>query len=249
MATAGGHVAVDASTGDIERSRVQGHGLDRAPGGAPASRRSSAARVGPRNGDVGQAPAELLGDDRRLDRRGQRTAVLGGDPELAPAGGGHGGIELGGPLGVVELARRPVGPSRSTTWRRGVAERVLLRGEPDVHQSPCVGAATGCGPLVAERAAQHLARRQCGGSRRRRRRGAGACRWRASRRRAAASSPSATAGPGRAAPRPPAPRRPARRHPEHRAVEHGGMAVEHRLDLGRCDLEAADLDHLLASGR
>jgi hypothetical protein len=70
---------------------------------------------------------------------------------------------------------------------RGVAQGDLLGRQADVHQSAGPGAEQAGGPLVPQRPAQHLARRQSAGRRRRRRRGAAACRWPACRRRAFAA--------------------------------------------------------------
>ncbi len=130
--------------------------------------------------------------------------------------------------------------------RRRVAQGDLLGREADVHQSALAAAKVGR-PLVPERAAQHLARRQPGdgvddddvaqalvGGERvgdellelvRGDVGAGLELDRGHRHLAG----------------------PLVGHAEHRAVEHGGVAVQDGLDLGRRDLEAVDLDHLLGA--
>ncbi len=81
---------------------------------------------GAQEGDVGQTPAELLGDDGDLDRRCPRTAVLGERPQLAPAGRVHRRIELAGPLAVVEV-RHGADAEAVDDLRRGATQRALLR--------------------------------------------------------------------------------------------------------------------------
>ena len=76
-------------------------------------------------GDVGQAASELLGDDRHLDRRRPRGAVVGGDAQLTPSGGGDRGVELGDPFGIVELTHRARAESVDDLGGR-VAQRVLF---------------------------------------------------------------------------------------------------------------------------
>ena len=58
---------------------------------------------------VGEPVGELLGDDRHLDRGGQRVATVSLGPQLAPAGRIDRRVELGGPLAVVEVSRRSGG--------------------------------------------------------------------------------------------------------------------------------------------
>ncbi len=85
-------------------------------------------------GSVGQAAAELLGDERDLDRRGPGRSVVCRRPQLAPPGGGHGGVELRGALPVVELGHA-VDTQAIDHLRRRLAQRDLFGREADVHQS------------------------------------------------------------------------------------------------------------------
>ena len=143
--------------------RVEGHRLAAGRGGG-AGQAAQVRRQGrAEEGDVGQAPAELLGDDGDLDRRGPRRRRPRRRPQLPPAGGVHGGVELAGTLGVVELGHGVRTPSRVHHLRRGVAQRDLLGREPDVHYSrrQSLGAKRRR-PLVAQGAAEHLARRRPG---------------------------------------------------------------------------------------
>ncbi len=138
------------------------------------------------------------------------------------------------------------GPSWSTTCATE-ARSACCSGERRTSISRARPAADSTGrPLVAERAAQHLARTGASGWHRRRPRVGGACRSPASRPRAALSSSSVTGLVGielhhgdRHLPGPLV------GQPEHGAVEHGRMAVQHLLQLRRGDLEPVDLDHLL----
>ena len=90
----------------------------------------------PEERGVGEPPCQLLGDDGDLDAGGPRCAIAGVGPQLPPAGGCDGGVELGGPLEVVELPDRPRSEAVDEL-RGGAPEGQLLRGVADVHQ-PCV---------------------------------------------------------------------------------------------------------------
>ena len=153
---------------------------------------------------------------------------------------------MSSPLGVVELADgRRAEPVDDLADR--VAERLLLGGEADVHQSSLPARSSepassssrsvrrstlpdGSRGIVVDD--DDVAEVLVGGER------VGDELLRARRRRPGASGSSCTAATGTS---------PARSsgNAEHRAVEHRGVAVQHRLDLGRRHLEAVDLDHLL----
>ena len=112
---------------------VEGHGLGsggRRPAGQPPQ---LGGQGGSGEGDVGQAPGELLGDQGHLHPRGQGPAVVGRRPQLAPSRLGHGRLQASGALAVVELAHG-VGAEAVGHRGRGVAQLALLGREPDVHQ-------------------------------------------------------------------------------------------------------------------
>ena len=73
---------------------------------APARRARSAASTGPANADVGDGPAERVGDDRRLDPARERRAVAGVVAQLEPAGVADRGGEALAAGGVVEVGHR-----------------------------------------------------------------------------------------------------------------------------------------------
>jgi hypothetical protein len=188
-----------------QRHRLGTTGLG-SPGGATQLRRQDRAQ----EGRVGAAPGQLLGHEGDLDRRRPRGAVLVGAAQLPPSGLDHGGIELGGPLLVVEAGHR-ARTEPADHRRRGVAQRQLLRRQSDVHQGvPLPGPPA---PASARRATSGggPSPRGAGGWRRPPPRDAAACRWRADRRPARPALLRSRSGRDRPAPPPPAPRRPRRR--------------------------------------
>ena len=238
--------APSTATASAPRSGDSSDGLGGGRGGAPARRRSSAARVGPRNGASARPRPSSS-----ATMAASTPDASGAPPSSATRSSRQpdardGGVELRGPLGVVELRRRRCGAEPVDDLRGRVAQRLLLGREADVHQSAS-GREQRRRPLVAQRAAQHLARRQP-------RDGVDdhdVAQVLVGRERvgdellelAVGDRPVGVelhgghrhlAGPlvGEA---------------EHRAVEHRGVAVQHRLDLGRRHLEAVDLDHLLGA--
>ncbi len=92
-------------------------------------------------GGVAETAAELFGDERDLHRGRPRRAVVGGGPQLAPARGLDGGVELGGALGVVELGHH-VRAQPIDHLRRCIAHGNLFGRETDVHQ-PAAAAKVG----------------------------------------------------------------------------------------------------------
>ncbi len=135
-----------------------------ADAGAPARRRRSAAMVGPRYGRVGEPPCELFGDDRHLDRRGPGRAFVGGGAQLAPPRGRHGGVELRGALGVVEIGDRSARPAATPPGPRSPAARPARArgGRPCKLVRSARARGEGGRPLVAQCAPEHLARRRPG---------------------------------------------------------------------------------------
>ena len=107
-------------------------------GSSGGRRTGSSAELGgqgrAQEGGIGEAASELLGDERDFDRRGPGRPVVGRRAQLAPAGGGHRGVELGGTLTIVELGDA-VHAQAVDHLRRGIAQRDLLGREADVHQS------------------------------------------------------------------------------------------------------------------
>ena len=76
-------------------------------------------------GCVGEPPAQLLGDDCDLHPRRPRAPVVGGRTQLEPARRLHGGVQLRGALGIVELGDG-LGAKAIDHLPGGVAQRDLL---------------------------------------------------------------------------------------------------------------------------
>jgi len=127
---------------DRRRSRPAGapsdarehHGLVPVAGGAPASRRSSAARVGPRWAASARPRPSSSATTAASTPEASGSSPSNRHPQLAPAGRPR------RPRPASPSARdRPgpgpcAGPSRTTTAATVVAERALLGREADVHQ-------------------------------------------------------------------------------------------------------------------
>ncbi len=130
----GGRCHTIDSPGQRGEPGVERDGLDASPGAAPATRRSSAANVGPRNEasasprpsssatTAGSTPVAKLPPPVRLRA------------QLPPARLGDGGVQFAQPLGIADLADRPWGKAVDDLGCRS-AQRVLLLGQADVHQS------------------------------------------------------------------------------------------------------------------
>ena len=215
-------------------------------GGAPTRRRRSAARVGPRNGASATPQRQLLGDDRHLDGRGPRRAVVGGRcaARASPAAS-TAASSLAPPLVVVEAGdgararagRRAARPSRGsarcsgerrTSIRRRLRRAAAPTSSRSVRRSTLPGRQAGDGVddddvahllVGGERVGHELL--ELGGVD-----GLVRVELHGGHRHLAGLLVG---------------------DPEHRAVDDGGVAVEHRLDLGGGHLEALHLDHLLGA--
>ena len=216
-----------------------------AAGGAPARRRSSAASVGPRKAASARprpsSSATMATSTPEASGAPPSAAVA----QLAPAGRGDGRVELGRRARCRRAAPPSGGPSRSTTWARRVAQRLLLGREADVHQAAPVPASSGASTRRGASGAAPCPT-AAAGWRRRPPHAAAACRWRASRPPAAAARrrPTGRSGSSCTAATGTSPARSSAR-PNTAQSSDGGVAVEHGLDLGRRHLEPVDLDHLL----
>jgi hypothetical protein len=118
--------------GQLGHREGQGNGLGRNSRGGAGQPPDLGGQDRPQKRGVGQTAAELLGHDCHFDGRGQRRAIGSGLPQLPPTGGRDGRLELVGPLEVVQLSYG-VRTQPADDLDGGIAECLLLGGEPDVH--------------------------------------------------------------------------------------------------------------------
>ena len=133
----------------------------RRPGGAPARRRSSAARVGPRKAASARprpsSSATMATSTPEAQRAPSSVAVRSSRQPAAATAASSLAARSASSSCADGVGAEPVDDLGGR-----VAQRPLLGREADVHQSSSpAGRAVGA-PLVAERAAQHLARREPG---------------------------------------------------------------------------------------
>ena len=136
--SAGGRLA-GGGPSQLGQGEGEGDGLGRGGRGCAGKPPQLGGQSRAQKRRISQATAQLLGHDRHLDGGSERFAARFGNPHLAPTRGQNGGLELVGPLEVAEL---PDGPRPQPVDDLGsrIAERLLLGGEPDVHQEPCPSA-------------------------------------------------------------------------------------------------------------
>ena len=131
----------------------------RSPGTAPASRRSSTARMGPEERRIGETATQFLGHVAASTPGRQGAPRPRVDPQLAPARGSTtAASSLAGRSRSSSLADRCPGPEAVDHEGGRLAERLLHGGEPDVHQ-PSSPASRSFGVHSSRRrATEHLPR-------------------------------------------------------------------------------------------
>ncbi len=158
-ATAGG-IRPSPAQASEERSAVRATVSTAGPGGAPASRRSSPAMIGPKKETSARPRPSSSATMAASTPDASRCAASGGGPELPPSRRGHGRVQLGRPLGVAEVGRRRADRAGPTSRAAESRRACCSAREPDVHQPSPGSRGQRRRPLVAERPPQHFPRGQ-----------------------------------------------------------------------------------------